>query len=106
VEFIDREQELAFLEGKWREGGAQLIVLWGKRGVGKTELIRTKEESAKSQLGQQEEKGVFLPLQQEGPYRCHGQASQRRRSEIVQGESGHLKICSTNPEGISPERKR
>jgi AAA+ ATPase superfamily predicted ATPase len=40
VEFIDREQELAFLEGKWREGGAQLIVLWGKRRVGKTELIK------------------------------------------------------------------
>jgi hypothetical protein len=40
MEFVDREQELAFLEGKWREGGAQLIVLWGKRRVGKTELIK------------------------------------------------------------------
>jgi AAA+ ATPase superfamily predicted ATPase len=38
--FIDREKELAFLESKWEEGKAQLIVLWGKRRVGKTELVK------------------------------------------------------------------
>ena len=38
--FIDREKELAFLEQKWRESKAQLIVLWGKRRVGKTELVK------------------------------------------------------------------
>jgi hypothetical protein len=40
LEFIDRDAELAFLEGKWRERNAQLIVLWGKRRVGKTELVK------------------------------------------------------------------
>jgi AAA+ ATPase superfamily predicted ATPase len=38
--FVDREKELAFLEGKWEEKRAQLIILWGKRRVGKTELIK------------------------------------------------------------------
>ncbi len=38
--FIDRERELGFLQGKWQEKGAQLIVLWGKRRVGKTELVK------------------------------------------------------------------
>ncbi len=38
--FIDREEELAFLEKKWREPGPQFIILWGKRRVGKTELVR------------------------------------------------------------------
>ena len=40
MEFIDREKELAFLEEKWRERRAQLIILWGKRRVGKTELVK------------------------------------------------------------------
>lgn len=40
MEFINRERELAFLEEKWGESKAQLIVLWGKRRVGKTELVR------------------------------------------------------------------
>jgi hypothetical protein len=40
MEFIDRAEELAFLEGKWREPGPQLIILWGKRRVGKTELVK------------------------------------------------------------------
>ena len=40
MEFINRERELAFLEEKWRDPKAQLIVLWGKRRVGKTELVR------------------------------------------------------------------
>nr|MDO8119301.1 ATP-binding protein [Candidatus Sigynarchaeota archaeon] len=39
MQFIDRERELAFLESKYREPGAQLIVLYGRRRIGKTELI-------------------------------------------------------------------
>ncbi len=38
--FIDREDELRFLEEKWKDPKAQLIVLWGKRRVGKTELVK------------------------------------------------------------------
>ncbi len=38
--FINREDELAFLEGKWKEKRSQLIILWGKRRVGKTELVK------------------------------------------------------------------
>lgn len=40
MEFINREKELAFLEEKWEEKRPQLIVLWGKRRVGKTELVK------------------------------------------------------------------
>jgi len=40
LEFINREKELAFLEEKWREKRSQLIVLWGKRRIGKTELVK------------------------------------------------------------------
>lgn len=38
--FIDRERELAFLENVWSQTAPQLIILWGKRRVGKTELIK------------------------------------------------------------------
>ncbi|OQX18731.1 MAG: hypothetical protein BWK76_06695 [Desulfobulbaceae bacterium A2] len=38
--FIDRVAELGFLENKWRSGKAELLVLWGKRRVGKTELVK------------------------------------------------------------------
>ncbi len=40
MEFINREKELAFLEEKWREQKAKFVVLWGKRRVGKTELVK------------------------------------------------------------------
>jgi hypothetical protein len=40
MEFIDRMEELAFLEEKWLEPEPQLIILWGKRRVGKTELVK------------------------------------------------------------------
>ncbi len=40
MEFIDRQDELSFLEEKWDAGQAQFIVLWGKRRVGKTELVK------------------------------------------------------------------
>jgi AAA+ ATPase superfamily predicted ATPase len=38
--FIDREKETAFLEEKYGEQRPQFIVLWGKRRVGKTELVK------------------------------------------------------------------
>lgn len=40
MKFIDRERELTSLEKFWREKGAQLIVIYGKRRIGKTELIK------------------------------------------------------------------
>ncbi|MEM3327182.1 MAG: ATP-binding protein, partial [Thermoproteus sp.] len=39
-EFIDRERELALLEELWRAPGAQLVVIYGRRRVGKTALVR------------------------------------------------------------------
>lgn len=38
--FIGREAELAFLEDKYKEERGQLIVLYGRRRVGKTETLR------------------------------------------------------------------
>ena len=38
--FIGREAELAFLQSKYEEKGGQLIVLYGRRRVGKTETLR------------------------------------------------------------------
>lgn len=40
MKFINREKELVFLEEKWGEKKPQLIVIWGKRRVGKTELVK------------------------------------------------------------------
>ena len=38
--FIGREQELRFFEEKYRSAGGQLIVLYGRRRIGKTETLR------------------------------------------------------------------
>lgn len=38
--FIGREAELKFLEDRYRAGGGQLVVLYGRRRVGKTETLR------------------------------------------------------------------
>ena len=40
MDFFDRKQELKFLEEKWNDPNPQFIVLWGKRRVGKTELVK------------------------------------------------------------------
>jgi AAA+ ATPase superfamily predicted ATPase len=37
--FADREEELQFLEEKFRSAGAELVVIYGRRRVGKTELV-------------------------------------------------------------------
>ena len=39
MEFVDRERELAALQGFWTAGGAQCIPITGRRRVGKTFLI-------------------------------------------------------------------
>ena len=38
--FVNREEELAFLDKHYRSGRAELFVLYGRRRVGKTELLR------------------------------------------------------------------
>ena len=38
--FLDRQKELEFLERKFREKGFQLLVIYGRRRTGKTELIK------------------------------------------------------------------
>ncbi|MDR2132555.1 MAG: ATP-binding protein [Clostridiales Family XIII bacterium] len=38
--FIGREQELRFFEDKYSASGGQLLVLYGRRRIGKTELLR------------------------------------------------------------------
>lgn len=38
--FIDREEELRFLEELWGRGGPQLVVIYGRRRVGKTWLVK------------------------------------------------------------------
>ena len=38
--FIGREAELKFLNDKYTDAGGQLIVLYGRRRVGKTETLR------------------------------------------------------------------
>jgi len=38
-EFIDREEERALLEREWQSSGGRLIILYGRRRIGKTRLI-------------------------------------------------------------------
>lgn len=38
--FIGRQQELKFFEEKYTQNGGQLVVLYGRRRVGKTETLR------------------------------------------------------------------
>jgi len=38
--FIDREIELKFLNERWQSSNSQLIIIYGKRRIGKTELIK------------------------------------------------------------------
>ncbi len=38
--FVDRDEELSWLEEKWRSGRAELLLLYGRRRIGKTELVR------------------------------------------------------------------
>jgi len=38
--FVDRESELDFLEKSYFKNTAQFIILYGRRRIGKTELIK------------------------------------------------------------------
>jgi hypothetical protein len=38
--FFNRETELKFLENKYLQDSSQLIIIYGRRRVGKTELIK------------------------------------------------------------------
>jgi len=40
MNFINRKEELSFIESKYQGKNAQFIILWGKRRVGKTELVK------------------------------------------------------------------
>ena len=40
MRFVDRETELAWLEQRWRARETQLLIVYGKRRVGKTELLK------------------------------------------------------------------
>lgn len=40
MKFINRISELAALNGKWESGNSQLFIIYGKRRVGKTELMK------------------------------------------------------------------
>ncbi|MDI6655458.1 MAG: ATP-binding protein [Candidatus Hydrothermarchaeota archaeon] len=40
LKFINRKNELTFLEEKWKEEKPQLIVIYGRRRIGKTELLK------------------------------------------------------------------
>ncbi|WP_244409466.1 ATP-binding protein [Methanocaldococcus jannaschii] len=45
--FVNRKEELEFLERKWNENKANLIILYGRRRVGKTMLIKKFLENKK-----------------------------------------------------------
>ena len=40
TKFIDRNDELGFLKRKYEEESAQLVIIYGRRRVGKTELTK------------------------------------------------------------------
>jgi len=39
MKFVNRESELTFLNNEWKANGAKFVIIYGKRRVGKTELI-------------------------------------------------------------------
>jgi len=47
IKFIDRKRELEFLENLWKEKGFKLVIIFGRRRVGKTELIKKFQENKK-----------------------------------------------------------
>lgn len=47
-EFVNREEEMDFLDSKWNRDHRQLIVLYGRRRTGKTELINYFSENKNS----------------------------------------------------------
>jgi len=39
MRFLDRDEELSLLEDRWSRGSSELLVVWGRRRCGKTELL-------------------------------------------------------------------
>lgn len=56
--FVDRRRELEFLNDKWSEDTRQLIVLYGRRRTGKTELINRFSEDRNSIYFLADERGI------------------------------------------------
>jgi hypothetical protein len=40
MSFYGREAEMAFLRERWSKKAAEFLVFWGKRRIGKTELVK------------------------------------------------------------------
>jgi AAA+ ATPase superfamily predicted ATPase len=40
LKFIDRKEELSFLEKRYNKKGFEFFVIYGRRRIGKTELIK------------------------------------------------------------------
>jgi hypothetical protein len=62
MDFIDRQEELGLLNQRWKEKKAQLIIIYGKRRVGKTELVLSfiKDKPHIYFLGEQVPRGLQL----------------------------------------------
>lgn len=61
--FIDRQTELDFLEKKYTSQGSQLIIIYGRRRVGKTELIKQFCKDRKSIYLLADKRGTLLNLE-------------------------------------------
>ena len=48
MEFINRETEIKYLNGLWAENKAHLVIVYGKRRVGKTAIIKEFLKNKKS----------------------------------------------------------
>lgn len=57
--FIDRHQEMSLLEEEWNKPGGRLIILYGRRRIGKTRLL-TEFISGK--------KGIFYIAEDTSPH--------------------------------------
>jgi AAA+ ATPase superfamily predicted ATPase len=40
MKFINRNQELDYLNKKWKSKNSNFVIIYGKRRVGKTELVK------------------------------------------------------------------
>lgn len=49
-DFVDRENELKILKEAYNSGRAEFIILYGRRRIGKTELIKKSKEAEKIYL--------------------------------------------------------
>lgn len=71
--FVDRERELAFLEERYALGDAELLIIYGRRRIGKTELL----------LHFVRDKGHVYFLASEKPYRDNLRELQRMMGDFL-----------------------